>query len=47
MKENFTPDNSRIFEIQNYVQANYQKQLESERSGSEIVFIECIFIQIY
>lgn len=27
MKENFTPDNSRIFEIQNYVQANYQKQL--------------------
>lgn len=27
IKENFTPDNSRIFEIQNYVQANYQKQL--------------------
>lgn len=27
MKESFTPDNSRVFEIQNYVQANYQKQL--------------------
>ena len=27
MKENFTLDNSRVFEIQNYVQANYQKQL--------------------
>ena len=27
LNEKFTPDNSRIFEIQNYVQANYQKQL--------------------
>lgn len=27
LKDNDTPDSSRIFEIQNYVQANYQKQL--------------------
>lgn len=27
LKENGTPDNSRVFEIQNYVQANYQKQI--------------------
>ena len=27
LKDDVTPDNSRVFEIQNYVQANYQKQI--------------------
>ena len=27
LKEQVSPDNSRVFEIQNYVQANYQKQI--------------------
>lgn len=27
LKEQMSPDNSRVFEIQNYVQANYQKQI--------------------
>lgn len=27
LKEQISPDNSRVFEIQNYVQANYQKQI--------------------
>lgn len=42
LKGKGAPDNSRVFEIQNYVQANYQKQISLNDLCEEIVFVKHI-----
>ena len=48
LKEQVSPDNSRVFEIQNYVQANYQKQISLNDLAKKLgVLINLWYLHIH